>query len=933
MLRVDPLVLRRRPPLSSADFATDLEALRFKAGLSLRSLARTSGIPRSTLSDALSGRRVPRLETVLAIVRACGADPQPWRQRWAELKRDRQTGTDPGHPRPPAAPVPAQLPRDVAGFASRDTELAWLDGRGVALVHGPPGVGKTALALHWAHSVVDRYPDGQIFIGLRGHHPTLEPMSPVEALGRLLGAFDVPWLPAGTGDLDEAASLWRSSMAGRRLLIVLDDASSAEQVRPLLPGAATCTTVVTSRHYLAELIVHDGADSIGLDILSPASSVALLRRVVGASRVEAEPQATATVAAACGHLPLALRLAGAVVAGAPDRRFADLAGQLSRGDRLSVLEGLARPSAVEAAFELSYRSLPAAARLLFPRLGLHPGTDLGLPVAAMLADLDEAHAEAVLHTLVEAHLVEPAWPDRYRLHDLLHDYAARLVIAADGEATRDQLRVRLFDWYLDRALAVSTRLDKRERLWLPDDRRSAWEPDDEQATAWLAAEHRNLVAVIECDAATGTGQYAWGLIDLVSGLLFRRGEVPGLLAATDAALAAAQRSGDPRAEGSIYLRRAWLLWRAGQKALAAQDFQRARTLLTAAGARRPAAAALRGLSTCAADAGRLHEARRCAEDALAIYRADGDRVGQASTLGNLSLITNRAGDFTGAEAHLRQSLALQRTAGSRGSLGLGLANFAHICLVRGEIGRAVACAQEAVAIAREIGDGLSETIGLVNGADAHDQAGAPEEAHKLAMAALTRATELGIPYVEAAALDMLATTAASLGRPDARDYRARALRRVRETDDPMTEADLLVGAARDAYRTAIDAPSPADHLFRVAQEAGRSAMKAGQAADNRHVQAQALGLLAACDLGLGKVADALAGGRQAVEMHVASGARLAEATARCVLGHVMFRDADPTAHHEWSTARALLDELAVPDSAPLRRLLDATAVSTLPLFA
>jgi hypothetical protein len=186
--------------------------------------------------------------------------------------------------------------------------------------------------------------------------------------------------------------------------------------------------------------------------------------------------------------------------------------------------------------------------------------------------------------------------------------------------------------------------------------------------------------------------------------------------------------------------------------------------------------------------------------------------------------------------------------------------------------------------------------------------------------------------VEAVALGQVANTSASLGRPDARDYRAQALRRAREAGDPMTEASLLVDVARDAYRKAVDAP-PADHLFRAAQDAARQAMEAGQATDNRHIQAEAYGLLAACDLGLGKVADALAGGRQAVEMHVASGARLAEATARCVLGHALFRDADPAAQHEWSTARALLDELSVPDSAPVRRLLDATAVSTLPLYA
>jgi hypothetical protein len=272
--------------------------------------------------------------------------------------------------------------------------------------------------------------------------------------------------------------------------------------------------------------------------------------------------------------------------------------------------------------------------------------------------------------------------------------------------------------------------------------------------------------------------------------------------------------------------------------------------------------------------------------------------------------------------------------GGRGSLGLVLANLAHIWLVRGAIGRAVACAQEAVTIAQEIGDGLCHTVGLVNGAHAYDQAGEPEDAHRLATAALARAREVGIPFMEAVALDAMGTTASRLGYPDARDYRARALRRAREAADPMTEADILVGVARDTYAAGARARPSADHLFQAAREAARRAMEAGQAADNPHVQAEALGLLAACDIGLGKVADALDGARPAIEMHVASGARLAELTARCVLAHALFRDADAAAaRREWRTAQALLDELELPEAAPARRLMETVATSALPLLA
>ncbi|HEU5331143.1 MAG TPA: NB-ARC domain-containing protein [Actinocrinis sp.] len=255
-------------------------------------------------------------------------------------------------------------------------------------------------------------------------------------------------------------NVWRSSLAGRRQLILLDDAMSAEQVRPLLPSAPGCAMLITSRHYLADLVVHDGADGIVLDGLPPGNSVALLRSVVGAARVDAEPEAAAAVAAACGHLPLALRLAGAVIAGAPDRTFADLVDELAAGDRLSALEGLAKPSAVEDAFELSYRALPPAAMFLFRRLGLNPGPDISIRSSALLSGLDPAAVERLMRALAEAHLVEPSRSGRYRMHDLLRDYAVRLTEEADSASERDAARQRLYDWYTDRSLAVSVLLDR-----------------------------------------------------------------------------------------------------------------------------------------------------------------------------------------------------------------------------------------------------------------------------------------------------------------------------------------------------------------------------------------------------------------------------------------------------------------------------------------
>ncbi|GIH20764.1 ATP-binding protein [Rugosimonospora africana] len=923
--------------VSDQDFAADLESLRRGAGLTLRALVKSSGVPRSTLSDALAGRRAPRLETVLAIVAACGADPHPWRRRWVELSR-RQQPQDDGQSvagRARASATPSQLPRDVAGFASREEELARISRGALTLIHGRPGVGKTALAVHWAHSVVRAHPDGQLFLSLRGHDPALDPLSPVEAIGALLGSLDVAWAPS-TEDVDEGARLWRSVVARRRLLIVLDDAVSADQVRRLLPGAAGCTVIVTSRHYLADLVVHDGADGIVLDVLPADSSVALLGRVAGAARVEAEPEAAASIAADCGHLPLALRLAGAVLAGAPDRSLADLAAELTTGNRLVGLEGLARPSAVERAFELSYRVLPDAARFLFRRLGLHPGPDISAEVAALLSDLAPNAATGLLRMLAEAHLIEPVRSGRYRMHDLLHDYAARLVEASDVAPERDAARYRLFDWYVDRALGVAARLDRgRERLWVGDELHSSGEPTDEEAVRWLNAEHLNLLAVIEYDARHGTGRYAWTVVDLITGAQSRRRDVSGLIVATDAALAAAKRHGDRRAEGAMCLRRGWLRWRAGRGDGAAEDFTRAGELFRAAGIRRPEAAALRGLSTCHSDAGRLTEARRYAEAALAIYRAEGDRTGQGWTLNSLAVVAQRAADFTAFIAYLEESLALHQASGNRGYLALVLANLTEARLVLGAVEPAVDSAEQAVAIAREVDDGSSETIGLVNGSRALEQAGRFDEAHRWAAAGVARARELGYQFGEAVGLEALASTARRLGDLTAAStHRRLALRVVREVGDLVTEAEILLGAARDGYQAALDAPPPAEPVFRDAHEAAARALDAALAADAPHLQAEARGVRAACELGLGKIADAVAEARQAVEMHTVSGARLAEASARSVLAHALCRDDDAAgADREWRAARTILDELCVPGSAPVRRLADPVPGCFLPPFA
>jgi transcriptional regulator with XRE-family HTH domain len=415
------------------EFAADLDRLRIVRGLSLRDLVRATGVARSTLSDALAGRRLPRLQTVLAVVRACDGDIELWRQRWAALAGPFWLVATARPPRP------AELPRDVVGFTGRDQELHRLQSGPLWVVHGPPGVGKTALAVHWAYQVAAGYPDGQLFLDLHGHHRQLAPMSASNALFRLLRSLGIQPIPVGVA---ERSRLLRSILATKRMVIVLDDAVSADQVRPMLPGESGCSVLVTSRHHLIELTALDGAAQLALDVLRPESSAAVIAQVAGAARVLAKPAETAAIAAACGYLPLALRLVAATLAADPTLGIDELSRRLAiAGDRYRVLPDVGRH--LDAVFATSYRSLDPDGQLVFRRLGLHPDAEPDLAVAATLAELPTERFRAALSALAEAHLVEAAGSGRYRTHALLHEYAGRLLAATEGPGTIARLRDRL----------------------------------------------------------------------------------------------------------------------------------------------------------------------------------------------------------------------------------------------------------------------------------------------------------------------------------------------------------------------------------------------------------------------------------------------------------------------------------------------------------
>ena len=400
----------------------------------------------ATLCRAVAGQRLPSLDVVLAFVHACGGDRVVWAAKWRAAAAEHsahRVDADPGASSPApgggsleAPAIPAQPPPATAGFVGRASEMAALhalltgavtgppDATGVAAIaaiSGPAGAGKTTLAVHFGHRVASLYPDGQLFLDLRGFD--LDPAIPThEALGLMLAGLGVApqAVPAGT---TERTLLYRSVMATRRLLVVLDNAQSAEQVRALLPGGPGCLAIVTSRKLMTGLSVLYGVRQVALDVLSTQDALALLAAILGPDRLAAEPDAAGELAALCGHLPLALRIVAANLLASPTRPISEVVAELTKGDRLAQLEVDEGP-AVSASFDLSYQRLASPAARLFRLLSLIPGPHFTAGAVAALAAMSGAEAELLLAHLHAMQLIQLAAPQRYRFHSLVRLFAS-----------------------------------------------------------------------------------------------------------------------------------------------------------------------------------------------------------------------------------------------------------------------------------------------------------------------------------------------------------------------------------------------------------------------------------------------------------------------------------------------------------------------------
>ncbi|GAB3894142.1 BTAD domain-containing putative transcriptional regulator [Kibdelosporangium lantanae] len=565
-------------------------------------------------------------------------------------------------PAPTVAPVPRQLPAAATAFTGRADDLAVLGGlaTSIVVIHGTAGIGKTSLAVYWSHQVADRFPDGQLYLDLRGFDLDQAPMDPGDALGRMLRALGVEAgrIPV---DTDERTGMFRSTVAERSVLVLLDNAATVDQVRPLLAGSSTCLTMVTSRNQLAGLVAVDGAGLLPLDVLSRADSVRLLTALLGPERVSDSPADTEELARLCGDLPLALRLAAGNLLVRPKNSIASAVTDLRRGSRLAALAvpGDSR-AAVRPAFELSYRALRPAEQELFRWLGLVPGPDFTVEAAAALLGRSTEDTSDLVAGLVAVSLAESHAHDRYRMHDLLRLYARDLCAEHD---TSLPLR-RLADWYVSRAESVADLLYPESRL-LQGPAGEPW-PDGTDAWDWLEAELPNLVAVTEAAADWGMPAVAWRLTDALRGFFLARTQhLDAWHTTARAGVAAADSAGDDRIRAAMLITLGTVHWGLCDMGAYLDQTLAAAALAEQAGWTFGHAVALGNGGHACLGMGRLAQGVELMEQALEMRREQGDTPARlAAVLRITGQIHAHLGNLPTALEHFREALRLARELGA-----------------------------------------------------------------------------------------------------------------------------------------------------------------------------------------------------------------------------------------------------------------------------
>ncbi|WP_432990111.1 BTAD domain-containing putative transcriptional regulator [Dactylosporangium sp. CA-233914] len=643
-------------------------------------------------------------------------------------------------PGQPSVARPAQLPADLPTFSGRREELAATIAAGehatvvITAVDGMAGVGKTAFAVHWAHRVAGRYPDGQLYVDLRGFDPAGAALSPAAVLHGFLEALGVE--PQGIPSSVEAqAALYRSVLAGRRVAVVLDNARDVDQVRPLLPGAPGCVVIVTSRNDLTGLVVAEGAHRLSLDLLPAPDATTMLRQWLGAARVAAEPDATDAIIVHCGRLPLALAIVAARAAAHPGIALSTVADQLrGTSERLDgfAASGPGTHGDLRAVFSWSYRALGDPAARLFRLLGLHPGPDIGLDAAAALAGVPRSEARWSLAELVRASLVTEHRPGRYRCHDLLTAYAGELVERETDEAGRAAAIRRLGDHYLHTAELANRLVDpNRDVLELPPPGPGAAIAalaDAAAAMRWLTLEYPVLQAVIRWYAEVGADRHLGLLVYALQNIYAWHGHWHDWVEAQLAAISAAGRLDDGAALGYAYRGLCRAYTKLGRLDDAMAELHLARKLFVEVGDRLGEGTSYMLATGLNVRLNRPGDALHEAQQALELYRAIGSRSNQARALGNLGAVAGMLGDHAAALRHCSAALTLHEELGDKHAQAAAWDTMGTANQELGRLDEAVDCFRRAVELLHDLQDQAVEAETLQRLGAVHAAGGDVESA-------------------------------------------------------------------------------------------------------------------------------------------------------------------------------------------------------------
>ena len=812
----------------------------------------------------------------------------------SNLHQPADTGPSaPGGPPADVAVTPGQLPPIPGGFAGRTAELSALDdilhraeGAPVVVITGPAGVGKTGLAIRFGHAVADRLGDGQLYVDLRGHSRGAA-LEPLDALGRLVRSLGAD--PVSAEAVEEVTAQYRSLLAGRKMLVLLDNADSAAQIRPLLAGTPGCLTLITSRSRLPGLVAHEGAHRIDLDVLPPADAVTLLDALLGGERVGSQPEDVSALIEACSGLPLALRVAAAQLSDEPYRAVGEFVAELrERGPAVLALDDDLH-SAVAAAFDSSYHRLDDETGRLFRLLGLVPGPTVSLEAAAALGGVAVPEAHVALRRLVGAHLITEPAAGRYQFHDLMRAYAEVRAVDEESARARREALERLFAWYYQgKRHARELLVDNRRDLTAPDLPLGVPEVvfrDHQAATAWLTAELDNIAAAVRAaHTDDDLRRWSWHLTIGLAVMMTNRGFVSVALPMTRSAVEAARAAHDLDAMAHTLTEQGTVQFLAG---LPVQDdvLDEALQLTERMGDDSAFGYCLNLAGIIQLRKAELDVAETHLTRALASYQRAGDTGGQCLTLNNLGAARYVKGDVRGSIRAWEEILRLLGDEISA-STTIALANLIQDRVLLGRLDGIAELAARAHEAATQIDDPAKASRIAFALARWHRELGRYEAALEEATAAKSLADEVAQPHLQGEPREEVGWCRLAVGDAEAARTEFAEARSFAEVTGGR---DMISSAARGLAEVsvALGDLEAAESYAREAAELARGSDRVGEAESVR--------VLARVLLAAGRHDDAVTEAESALAQHRVIGSMLGQARASRVLGEALIATNEPAA--------------------------------------